>query len=1812
MPPKLSLLCKAALCCLFLVQSLAYQAHAAPHQLEKLDRGLVAVKANANQVYLSWRLLVSDSPGTAFNVYRSADGGPAIKLTSTPLLQTTDFKDSTADLAASNAYSVRAVVDGVELAPSRKATIEADAPVQQYLSLPLQVPADGVTADGVNYSYSANDLSVGDLDGDGDYEVVVKWYPSNARDNAQSGYTGNTLLDAYTLEGELLWRIDLGVNIRSGSHYTQFMVYDLDGDGKAEVACRTAEGSMDASGAYVADANKWFGGAMPPIDHAADRRNSGGYILEGPEFLTLFDGLSGLEMASTLYEPQRVPGTFFPTSAEIDALWGDGYGNRVDRFLAAVAYLDGERPSLVMCRGYYTRTVLAAYDWRDGALTKRWVFDTLDEGTPDTYRGQGAHSLTVGDVDGDGKDEIVYGAATIDDNGSGLYTTGIGHGDALHFSDMDPDRPGLEVWMPHESPSSYGPNGSELHDAATGEVIFGVSGSGSDVGRGVAADIDPRFRGFETWASRGGMHSVKGEPIETSSLPSMNFLVWWDGDLLRELLSNVSITKWNWETGEADPLFSDTGILSNNSTKATPNLSGDILGDWREEVIWRNTDSTELRIYTTTIPAECRMVTLMHDRQYRLAIAWQNVGYNQPPHPGFYLGDGMIPPVSPEFYYAESNELPQVSLVAPSSNTVVSIGDDVPLVAEASDSDGFVESVQFFESGKFWGMDLSEPYTALWDATEGGTFELRAVATDDAGEQGVSLPVAVVVAFNDAYDVSSAEPGTAPFGNSESGYTGDGYFELSHPSHDVRFTDFDGGLEGGTKTLLIRYSKQKPGVKPIKVWVNGVRYGLKLPSTGSASSWEEFAFSVELAPGETNELVFESLGGEIYFDKVTALGIVRNQAPAVTLTSPKDGFSNLEGIDLYLSALAKDIGGSVEKVEFFVNGTLVGSAESEPYAFIWQEVGEGAYEIVATATDNLGDATSTDAVHVLVNNPPLVAIVEPNEVAYTLVAESTPIVVEADDGVGSVELVELLMDGALLDSSAGPAYEFDWVPDSAGPRAFQAVATDNRGTTAASSPIMVNVLPAGYEAVSQAEDVGLSGDAVVANSLSGYNGTGYVELPSEAGRIELKQVDGGSGSMALVRIRYANTSSDSRVAILSVNSASYPVEFAPTGGSFVVLDLPVPVDAGKSNALLLSAIGEGALAIDEFKVRGLQSLNDHTYHAENALASASMVVESSNSGFNGTAYMNFPGSDGLLEFPTVDGGLGGTKTLSIRYALGSGAREGRLTVNGVSRPINFVASGSFTTYVYMDIDVDLNPGNANSILIESIGNDLANVDEIVVRGVGTPSAVPDVALLTPTDPSIEWRWGETMTMTASASIDSGSIERVEYYAMDPLVKVGEATIAPYSFDWFVLPGEYEILARAYSGNGSVAESYGYLMDVSFDNDRPTVEITSPAVGTVLLDGADVTIEATASDPDGSVAQVEFYVDGSLVGVDAEEPFSHTLTSLPAGGYQVKVRAVDNLGSTSFVDVLELGVYYATGGELRQEAEDGILAGAYVTNYDSRLPGPVGVPNAVKSLSSSGSDSNDLPGTDYLEMRFNIPVRGYYRIKSSVASPDGSSDSMYVSIDGADPFQHRWVTAISSGFATDYVRSDRQDPLLILWEQGGHYVRFGHREPLELDYFEVELVSEAPLAQPFYPTGGELRQEAEDAILAGNFTVVAEADASGGFAVQTGGTLSPTPNYAEFRFNVEHPGIYALKAGVKTVTFAGQDDSLYVSIDGASSSQHTWDTEEADYYIEDYVASRTAGDPLLIFLYPGGHSVRFGDREGPYLDWVELEYQGDGL
>lgn len=617
------------------------------------DRALTAVTTNQG-VLASWRYYPEDRSGTEFilkrnglEIYRGIN---------------TNYFDRQGK--AGDTYHLE------DNTGKNKTGLVTSAWKQEFLELTLKAPAPQTMPDGTVTDYSANDMSVGDLNGDGRLELIVKWYPDNAQDNSIDGYTGTTFLDAYEINtgtgtANLMWRIDLGVNIRSGAHYTQFQVWDYDGDGCAEVILKTADGSttyqnqngnLKETGHVGAVSAK----ALPTnkISNKYDYRSQSGRIgriVKGEEFLTAFDGRTGKIIDTTPYLPSR--GIYNARTGIWDtSMWGldskgnpepQGYANRADRFLAATAYLDGTNPSAVFCRGYYGRTAIAAWDLKNGKLTKKWLFDAP---TGDKYAGQGNHNLSINDVDGDGKDEIIYGSLTLDHDGTPKYTTGLGHGDALHVSDWNDDGR-LEVFQVHEEKEAA--YHVELHDGETGEILWGYH-YGKDTGRGVAADIDPRYPGAEMWASvKAVTYNSKGQQIyEEGKRPSQNFSIFWDGDLLMELFdANNStqlipqIQKWNYENQKTDVLLQMNGALTNNGTKSNACLVVDIIGDWREEVIVRDAqDKNKIRLYSTPIETAYQVPCLLTDRAYREGVAWQNTAYNQPANLSYLLSSGIKVP----------------------------------------------------------------------------------------------------------------------------------------------------------------------------------------------------------------------------------------------------------------------------------------------------------------------------------------------------------------------------------------------------------------------------------------------------------------------------------------------------------------------------------------------------------------------------------------------------------------------------------------------------------------------------------------------------------------------------------------------------------------------------------------------------------------------------------------------------------------------------------------------------------------------------------------------------------------------------------------------------------------------------------------------------------------------------------------------------------------------------------------------------------------------------------------------------------------
>lgn len=636
-------------------------------QMEPLTRGLVAIHKSSGGNFISWRLLGTDAEGTTFDLYR--DGKVISKN-----LSATSYADGSGQ--TSSVYQVVTHREGMEDETSG----EAQTWETIYKTMKLDRPTGGSffykkgywgnnkpAADSTDYyNYYAHEASVADVDGDGEYEILVKWDPTNTHDNSNSGFTGNVYYDCYRmnyatgnedLSGQKLWRIDLGKNIRAGSHYNQPMFFDFNGDGKAELICKTGPGSKDGLGRYVTEAatDETIRNAT---DNETDYRNSSGHILTGPEYLTVFDGQTGKALHTIWYNPNR---GFTTGKASAYGDWGDSYGNRGERFLAGVAYLDGPdgNPSAVMCRGYYTRAYLWAVDFDGTSLKQKWLHASVSKtrvnvygpentlvksttynkntsGVGDEYTayGQGCHSLAVGDVDGDGCDEIMYGSAAVDNDGGLLYSTGLGHGDASHLSDFMPDRPGLEYMMPHE----HAPYGWHVRDAATGELLL-YHTSSEDNGRGMAAVTLANTRGGQFWsAANYNVYDIDDNVISTAR-PAYCFRIYWDGDPQDELLDGVAITKFNGT--ENTCLLSANGCIKNGS-KAYPVLSADLFGDWREElVLCQADDSCTLRIYSTTEATKHVVPTLMHDHTYRMSICWQNVAYNQPPHVGYYMPDSV-------------------------------------------------------------------------------------------------------------------------------------------------------------------------------------------------------------------------------------------------------------------------------------------------------------------------------------------------------------------------------------------------------------------------------------------------------------------------------------------------------------------------------------------------------------------------------------------------------------------------------------------------------------------------------------------------------------------------------------------------------------------------------------------------------------------------------------------------------------------------------------------------------------------------------------------------------------------------------------------------------------------------------------------------------------------------------------------------------------------------------------------------------------------------------------------------------------------
>lgn len=619
---------------------------------ERIGRAPVAVTTSQG-ILVSWRSLKSDAPTQAFNVYRNGT------LIASDITTKTNFVDE--DGKAGDTYRI-------ETSGSASETKAWD---NIYTSIEIARPKSRKDAAGKTTGrYRPDDISVGDVDGDGEYELVLKWMPDNARDSGKEGYSSPAYISCYEMDGTPLWTIDTGYGIRSGNHYTQFLVYDFDGDGKAEVIFKTAAGTKDGKGQYVSEAAT--DPAIKGIDNTATHVNSNGRVTAGEELLTVFNGMTGEAMHTIWYSPNRAMVNFPTADGAYSSSWGDTSYNRGERYNAAVAYLDGEGhlPSAIMQRGYYTYCFLWAVDWDGKQLSTRWlhkgskdkweVFDAngavTKSGTGASSYGQGVHGISIGDVNGDGHDDIVTGGATVSYDGSLLCSTGKGHGDAIHLTDLCPDRPGLEVMMPHEEK----PYGYDVHDATTGELLVSATSS-KDNGRGLACDFIPANRGSEFWSSAdNNTYSCTNGSIVLEKKADTNFRIYWTADPYDQTFDG----RYDSTTGKCAPRIRCFNTATNsiatfmefaqygnpsacNTTKATPCLQADILGDWREELIMYEYESNwdastcKLLIYSTPEPTEHKVTCLMQDHIYRMGIAWQNSSYNQPPHLGYSLPDRL-------------------------------------------------------------------------------------------------------------------------------------------------------------------------------------------------------------------------------------------------------------------------------------------------------------------------------------------------------------------------------------------------------------------------------------------------------------------------------------------------------------------------------------------------------------------------------------------------------------------------------------------------------------------------------------------------------------------------------------------------------------------------------------------------------------------------------------------------------------------------------------------------------------------------------------------------------------------------------------------------------------------------------------------------------------------------------------------------------------------------------------------------------------------------------------------------------------------
>ena len=624
---------------------------------------------------ISWRLLKTDPSNVAFDIYKSVDGETEIKLNEEPIFYTTSWVDADIDISKTNVYRVT-LANQAETLCDYTFTSEMAEKFYHEIKLNMNVPDASIT-------YSPDDIQLGDLDGDGELEIVVKREPY---DGANMGvwFNGTTLLEAYKMDGTFLWRIDLGINIRSGSHYTSYILYDFDGDGLCEIAFRSSEGTKFADGKIITDANGkvndyrnrqtdgkgWYSGAAIPRDeNDPSTATTCGLIMEGPEYISICRGYDGREITRIDNIPRGGEGSKVSRAKYWSEYWGDDFGNRMDRFFIGVAYLDGipdettgvrvTNPSLIISRGIYKNWQVWALDLKGNELVPRWKFDTADHSSK--WLGMCSHCFRVADLDGDGKDEILYGSAAIDDNGSELWCSGNGHGDILHVGKFIKDRSGLQIVASFEEAKDYEGQGNgyacQVINARDGSMITGhgrnLPVDASDVGRCIVADVDPDSPDFEYWSStQEGMFSCNGTGLVSTTYPTgigsgvmYNVAIYWSGQSTREMLdrgcivsykANPDVNKSNKNRLISFDLYGSN--QGNHASKYNPCYYGDFLGDYREEVILGSSDYKSIYIFSTNHPTTHRLPHLMTDHNYDMSQAMQNMGYNQGTNLGYYVG----------------------------------------------------------------------------------------------------------------------------------------------------------------------------------------------------------------------------------------------------------------------------------------------------------------------------------------------------------------------------------------------------------------------------------------------------------------------------------------------------------------------------------------------------------------------------------------------------------------------------------------------------------------------------------------------------------------------------------------------------------------------------------------------------------------------------------------------------------------------------------------------------------------------------------------------------------------------------------------------------------------------------------------------------------------------------------------------------------------------------------------------------------------------------------------------------------------------